>query len=115
MKALVCGDCHDIRALDPSCEWVECRCGAVRARWIDPVIGTAEFTGRYPCAFLLGLNNQMFGPATRGATTVFEEARAFHDQATDAPGYIFDKSKAACWAVILRPGQTNDVTWTVPE
>lgn len=115
MKALACGACGDIRALDPSGAWVGCRCGNVRARWLDPERGTAEFTGDYPSAFLLGLNNRLLGPALQGGTTIFEDARKLHGAATDAPGYVFDKSKAACWAVIVRPGQTSDVTWTVPE
>lgn len=115
MKALVCAACHDIKALNPDGSWAGCRCGHVRARWIDPRLGTAEFTGHYPSAFLLGLNNQMFGPALRGETSLFSEAAALHDVATDAPNHIFDKSRAACWAVIVKPGRTNDVTWTVPE
>lgn len=115
MKALVCGACADVRALPsipPYEEWTTCRCGNVSARWVDPRAGRAEFKAKDPGnAFVMGLHNGVFGPASQGRLAMFEDFRAAHEAATDAPGYVFDKSRAACWAVIFRIGHTSDTAW----
>lgn len=110
MKALVCAACGDIQALQR--EWRTCTCGNTSARWIDPHMGTAEFRGedRSKC-YLLGLNNNLLIPALRGELAMWQDFRAVHEQATEAPGYVFDKKRAGCWAVLVRVGQTNDVGW----
>lgn len=108
MKALVCGRCGDIQALMD--EWRSCKCGNVEAHWTDGRLGLAEFRCRdYGTAFLLGLNNRVLGPALNGELGGNEEWRRAHEAATDAPGYIFDRSKKDCWAVIVRMGATADV------
>ncbi len=112
MKALLCGNCGDIQALQT--EWRHCKCRAISAHWVDPQRGTAEFSAdetdkRY--GFLLGLNNHLLVPAMRGELAMFQDFRAAHELATDAPNHIFDKSRANCWAVVVRVGQTADVNW----
>lgn len=122
MKALLCAKCHDIRALDPTGAWTTCRCGRVSARWIDPHRGTvsvraAEQDRAYPR--ILGLNNAFLVPALEGPSHAemvkaggqWEAWRRRHADATNAPGYIFDKDKRACWACIIRVGETSDVSW----
>lgn len=114
MKAFLCGYCADIQALQS--EWRTCKCGVTSAHWVDPFRGTAEFRQPAPPAdgshcFLLGLNNHLLAPALRGELAMFEDFRAAHERATDAPNHVFDKSRANCWAVIVRVGQTSDVTW----
>lgn len=107
---MVCGNCSDIQALRP--EWRTCHCGNTSARWIDPFRGTAEFRARDRSkAFLLGLNNQLLGPALRGELAMFQDFRAAHDLATNAPHHVFDEKRANCWAVVVRVGQTADVGW----
>jgi hypothetical protein len=108
VKALICGLCGDIQALQ--IEWRSCKCGNVEAHWTNGQLGLAEFRcWDYGTAFLLGLNNTVLAPALRGQLLMNEDWREAHEQATDAPGYIFDKSKKACWAVIVRMGTTADV------
>lgn len=112
MKALLCGSCGDIQALQK--EWRSCRCGIVSAHWTNGALGLAEFRvdpdlRRY--AFVLGLNNRLFGPALRGELGMFEDFRAAHELATDAPNHVFDKSRCGCWAVVFAVGRTNDVSW----
>lgn len=110
MKALLCGACGDIQALRS--EWRTCECGNTSAHWTDPDAGLAEFRGRdRTLCFLLGLNNQLLIPALLGELGIWEDFRAAHDQATNAPRHVFDKSRAGCWAVVVRVGQTNDVSW----
>jgi hypothetical protein len=38
-----------------------------------------------------------------------------HEKATDAPGYLFDKSKIGCWAAVVKIGRSNDVRWATEE
>lgn len=113
MKALLCGRCGDIQALQV--EWRSCKCGQTRARWIDPKCGTAEFTvpedGVVNQSFVLGLNNHLLVPAMEGRLGMFQDFRDAHERATYAPEHVFDKSRAACWAVVIRVGATRDVSW----
>jgi len=124
MKALVCTVCVDIRALDPSGAWTSCRCGNAKARWLDPDKGTvrvkAEDQNRVR---ILGLNNHYLINGSKGPTHAqmvevggqFEWWRKLHDESTNAPGYIFDKGKRACWATLVKVGETNDITWEIEE
>lgn len=115
MKAIACGECADIRALPntpPLQEHVSCRCGNVEAWWVNPSAGTVKVRARVRAsAFILGLNNQLLVPALRGELGMHEDFRRAHDEATDAPNHVFDKSRCGCWAVIFAVGRTNDVSW----
>lgn len=117
MKALACGSCGDIQALQVW--WRSCRCGNTSARWADPDRGTAVFSEtrtdgtpvRKAACYGLGLNNHLLGPALRGELAMHQDFRAAHARATDAPGYVFDASRCGCWAVVFKVGATNDVSW----
>lgn len=115
MKGIACGKCMDIRALPnipPLFETVKCRCGNVRGRWKDPERGIAEYAAQVQSlAFGMGFNNDFLVPALRGATAMHEDARRLHDVATTAPGYVFDKVRAGCWAIVFRPGSTTDTSF----
>lgn len=120
MKLLFCGYCTDIRSLDPSGAWTTCRCGNTEARWLDPNAGTVKVRARHrEHARIIGVNNSFLIKGYKGFTHEemvaaggqWEAWRKLHDQATDAPGYIFDKSKRACWACIVQVNETNDITW----
>lgn len=120
MKAVLCGVCLDFRALDPSCNWTYCRCGNVSARWEDPDRGTVKVRASDRSkARILGMNNRFLVQGTLGLPTdlIKQEGgtnaawRKLHDEATTAPGYIFDKGHRGCWACIFQVGETNDVTW----
>lgn len=117
MKALLCGRCGDIQALQTY--WRECSCGHTAARWVDPRAGTAVF--RVPAdgvmneSFVLGLNNRVLEPAVRGELGMFSDFRHAHELAIDAPNHVFDRSRASCWAVVIRVGATNDVRWATSD
>jgi hypothetical protein len=114
VKAFVCGKCADVQALQV--EWRTCMCGNTSAHWVNPEAGTAEFRAKDRSkAFLLGLHNGMLIPALRGELARWEDFRTAHEAATDAPGYIFDRSHANCWAVVAGVGRTSDVTWAEDE
>ncbi len=122
MKALVCAACMDIRALEPHGEWTTCRCGSSSARWLDPKAGTVKCKGSPRNVRILGLNNRYLLEAVRSpehedlvtAGGQWEWWRQLHDKAIDAPNYIFDKSKRACWATVVLVGETNDISWEEP-
>lgn len=114
MKALICAKCGDIQALQK--EWRTCQCGNTSARWTNSRLGTAEFKAKDKTrAFLLGLNNRLLSPAIRAELTMWEDFRQVHEEATKAPGYVFDKAKAGCWAVVVQIGTTTDVKWAKDE
>lgn len=112
MKALFCTLCFDIRGLDPDGAWTPCRCGNMAARWIDANKGTVSVkaTNRER-ARILGMNNQMLTAAVNAGSHDDECWKKKHDEATNAKGYIFDKSARDCWACIVRVGETGDITW----
>ncbi len=117
MKALVCGKCFDIRALDPDGAWTVCHCGNTEARWLDPQAGTVRVRAKNrSVARILGVNNRFFLQAVKGLDLDIREDewaawRKLHDEATDAKGYIFDKAFRSCWACIFQVGETGDVKW----
>lgn len=93
-------------------ETIECRCGNLRGRWVDPQRGIAEFAARNRAlGFGIGFNNQFLVPALQGETAMHADARRLHDIATTAPGYVFDKVRAGCWAIVFKPGSTSDTAW----
>jgi hypothetical protein len=121
MKAIICGECLDIRGLNPFGAFVSCRCGNVTARWDDPHAGTVLIKADDRSkARILGMNNHFLLKAVDGIIgkdileaggDKWDAFKQLHDKATDAPGYLFDKSKCACWAVVIRVGESNDVKW----
>lgn len=115
VKAIICTGHGDVHIHSFTEEWTACLCGNVKARWEDPQAGKVVVTTRHLGARdhvrLLGLNNRLLLPAVTAPGQMWEDFRAWHEQATDAPGYIFDKSRAACWAVVARIGSTNDTRW----
>jgi hypothetical protein len=113
----MCGRCGDIRALDPEpTVWVTCRCGNLSGHWTEPYRGICEFKALDKSrAFGLGLNNHLLMPALRGELAMHEDFRAFHELATDAPGFVFDKTKCGCWAVPFRIGATSDTSFVKEE
>lgn len=134
-KALVCGKCFDIRALDPDGGWVTCRCGACEARWEDPNRGTVRcrLGGHLLAAKarqerdetplrIMGLSNSYFIPALKGPSWEamvevggqWEWWRKLAEKAVDAPGYIFDRSMRAVWATIVKVNETADIKWEDP-
>lgn len=116
MKAIFCGACFDIRALDPDCAWVECRCGNMKAKWLDPHSGTVTVKAKNrSMARMIGLNNMFLQAAFRfrydQPATTSADWKTAHQLATIAPGYIFDEAVRGCWACIIQVGQTNDISW----
>lgn len=118
MKAIICvtGGVHIISP-DPSpVVWVVCQCGSSAVRWEDPKAGKLVVAARDRSAVHgLGLNNDLLIRALAAPGQMWEDYRNWHDIATDAPGYVFDKSRASCWAVIFAIGSTSDTRWASDE
>jgi hypothetical protein len=119
VKAIICRDSSSIHILSFTTEWTMCQCGNVKARWEDPHAGTMVAATRSISdrerVRLLGLNNQLLWPALTARGQMWEDFREWHDHATSAPDYVFDKTRAACWAVVARIGSTSDTRWATDE
>jgi hypothetical protein len=116
MKVLLCGKCFDIKAF--TTEFTACKCGNVEVRWIDASRGTFEAKAKVKQrARVIGMNNSFlykaFDLPQMGVTKPRSDTewQAAHDQATNAPGYLFDKAHRACWAGIFEIGATSDGKW----
>lgn len=112
MKAVICTVSGGVHIHTPGTSgWEICQCGATGAKWEDPEAGKLLVACRVPWrdkVFGLGLNNQLLLRAIMAGGQMWEDYRDWHDIATDAPGYVFDKAKAGCWAVVFRIGSTSD-------
>lgn len=116
MKALICTFTGKSEIFSFEKEWTKCGCGNSAARWVDPLAGTVVVAARNrEKVHLLGLNNRYLVQALTHNTPTWEYLRELHDQATEAPDHVFDKSRAACWAVIVPVGRTSDVRWATDE
>jgi len=109
---LTCGQIIGPRSrweTDRAWTWCADPCAHSAVRWRDGDKGLLEVTafhGEGDVA-ILGLHNGMVGMLS--IKPEHEGWRNAHDKVTEAPGYLFDKSKRACWAVLVRPGESNDV------
>lgn len=110
MKAVICTTTGGVHIHTPGVgKWEICQCGATGAKWDDPEAGKLAVAARNRGRVLgLGLNNQLLLRAVTAPGQAWEDYRNWHDIATDAPGYVFDKSRAGCWAVVFRIGSTGD-------
>lgn len=114
MKALLCLECADIRALAPTGP-VTCRCGQATAEWIDPVAGTMRAWGRHEATKVLGIHNAIIRLAIGGRFNhrVWREHHA--DVTSESSGFLFHTDARNCWVVVITPGESNDTFWGDPE
>lgn len=82
------------------------------ARWADELTGTVEVLAQNKSAVrFIGLHNKVLA-ATILTDIVSNDAwQELHDVATNAPGYVFDKSRRNCWAAVLRMAETSDINF----
>ena len=118
MKGLFCSKCFTIRSLArEDRKPVSCDCGNLKAWWLDGQKGVARyFADHREHGYMIGWNNQyLMGVTKLQMHYVDSTARELHDICTDAPGFHFDKSRKACWSIILGPGMSSDTAWATPE
>jgi hypothetical protein len=109
MKLLFCIRCGDIRAFDAG-EWTLCKCGRMAAKWRDANAGTVHVIADDKSNVrFIGMNNSFLYNAIKGG--LHEDHRNYHEKATQAPGYLFDKSMRNCWACIVKVGDSSDITY----
>jgi hypothetical protein len=110
---MLCGECNDIRAMDPGGAWTRCRCGNMQARWVDPRTGTVAVSARdRTTARIIGLHNGFLRAAYQRPALRNEGWREAHDDLVDhAHGYVFHRSNRACPVAIVRVGDTSDIRW----
>jgi hypothetical protein len=119
-KAAICTACADIvspyrdwQADRPWRSWRWCECEHVGVRWRDSARGLLEVASLHGAEGIrvLGLNNQFLTEAVRTPAADAAGWRAWHAATCSqvAPHYLFHAQKRACWAVVVRPGESGDV------
>lgn len=111
MKVIVCGKCHDVRALRD--RPVRCECGNVTGWWVDGRTGTAQVAAHdRDKAKIMGIMNGLFRFAFAAYDYSDERWREKHlELAAAARGYLFHETKRACPVVICAVGNSVDVSW----
>lgn len=117
MKALFCADCSVIISGPTDGSWRWCDCGNAAIRWTDPVRGKAEvWAENRRDVRIIGLHNGMLQLPFETVGSMINDWdgwRELHQHLADAvdPGYLFHADKRACWAVVIRPGDSNDTRY----
>lgn len=114
MKILFCAKCFTMRSFGEN-NWIFCDCRRIAARWIDANKGTVDVLATDKTkAFVIGMNNNFL----RGAIDINNRPglndlkwQELHNKSTDAQNFLFDKAKRACWACIIKVGESSDVFW----
>jgi hypothetical protein len=118
-KAMLCINCSDLvaphRDWQTDRAWRWCECGGAGVRWRDGTAGLLEVTSADgPAAVrVLGINNSFLVAAVAQPPPHAEGWRDLHRQACAevTPNYLFHQDRRACWALIVRPGESSDVTF----
>lgn len=120
MKAALCVSCTDILApygdWQINREWRWCQCRRVGVRWRDGAKGLLEVTSMEGPDYVrvLGINNQVLVMACDPGLSPRSHAewRTVHEVTCREvePFYLFHEDKRNCWALLIRPGETGDVT-----
>lgn len=114
MKALICVTCSDVLApynFRNGNKWRVCQCGCSAVRWRDTLAGHLEVSNvESPRSVrVMGMHNGFLMDAVHAHIGDHEAHKRAHNDAINAPGYLFDRTRRECWACIFRPGETNDV------
>lgn len=110
MKAIFCLNCFDIRGLIVNKE-VVCSCGNTRGRWYDPDRGLALVDGNNrDVVRVMGFHNSWLGAALDMTSHEgWRDLTSYYVRT--ARGYLFHENMRNCPVVIIRVGDTSDVTW----
>jgi len=118
-KAAICTHCSDIfsplRDWQTDRSWRWCQCVHSGVRWADGARGLIEVTSMHGPAHVrvLGVNNSFLGLAVNTLLADAAAWRALHERtcAEVQPHYLFHAEKRNCWALIVRPGESGDITF----
>ncbi len=114
MLALLCRRCDDLRGLPPvQGDRVVCRCGNAWMWWRDAAARRAVVRADDREAVRVVALRDLLLDAPQMSDA---DWRHLHGEACRAPGSAGDSARRSCWAVVLRVGETADVSWDgVPE
>lgn len=117
-KAMFCIECTDIIAPYSNTNYGAlrwCQCGATAARWLTRE-GKLEVVRSNPAMrwpFVIGLDNAFLTYGVRNKMMA-EGWRDLHERTTrEVPdNYLFHRERRDCWALLVRQGESGDVTYT---
>lgn len=118
-KAAICVHCSDIlaplRNWETDRSWRWCQCDHSGVRWADGARGLIEVTSMHgpDHVRVLGINNDFLGLAVGARLADAAAWRALHKLTCTEVGsnYLFHEANRNCWALIVRPGESGDVTF----
>jgi hypothetical protein len=119
-KAALCTHCYDIigpfRDWETNRAWRWCQCDHMGVRWLDGDKGLLEVTAMHGQAHVrvIGLNNAFLTWAVERPLADAEGWRALHDAScaqAAGTGYLFGADRRACWALVVRVGESGDITF----
>lgn len=124
-KAALCISCADLvspyRDWDRDRRWRWCQCDEVGVRWRDGARGLLEVTALHGSDYLrvLGINNAFLQlavwkyPDSPTGSRTAEQWRNLHDLTCTEidPYYLFHTDNRNCWALVVRVGETGDVSF----
>lgn len=116
-KLALCMECLDMvspfRNWKSNRDWRWCQCGSTATRWRDGGQGLIEVTARdgRSAVRVVGLNNAFLTNALLDPPPDPAGWRQLHDtQCRVVPAtYLFHEARRACWALVVRPGESGDV------
>jgi hypothetical protein len=124
-KAALCVHCSDIvsphRDWQTNRDWRWCECGHAAVRWRDGARGLIEVTALHGSDHVrvLGINNLFLtaavstNPYSEDGRRNEKQWRALHELACERvePNYLFHKDRRNCWVLVVRVGESGDVTF----
>jgi hypothetical protein len=116
MKAILCGYCNDIKALSPKSP-VTCECGNVTGWWVDSEKGIAKLSAKAKGVVrVIGINNSFlvagFNNVYMNGSMSDKEWRDLSEETCkNAEGYLFHKDRRNCPLVIIKVGESSDISW----
>jgi hypothetical protein len=124
-KAALCTHCWDIvsprRAWQTDRSWRWCECDHSGVRWRDGAKGLVEVTSLHgpDGVRVLGINNQFLecavssNPYADDGLRSAEQWRNLHELASERvePHYLFHRDRRNCWALVVRPEESGDVSF----
>lgn len=118
-KAALCTTCYDIlspyRDWETNRAWRWCQCDHIGVRWLDGARGLIEVTSLHGPDYVrvIGIHNGFLAAAIKHQRLLFEDWRRLHEESTEAVSsdYLFHRDKRNCWALVVRVGESGDVTY----
>lgn len=112
MKLAICSICDQVFSFPSDGSWGNCACGNVQIRWSDAQKGLVKVKASNPdLVRIMGIHNQFLREAIADLSNLGWRAVTKDICENQSEGYLFDKNRRNCPVVIVRVGETDDISW----